>query len=753
MNKVLKGIFILNGITFLLVLIFANNNTSVLLTLNLVFYLEIIFMIREFIKDSYLEETTKEKWRIIRDIYIINFIFSIMLFGNIISLNNRLKAVFILMVPGVLFLIYRTYNYFNKLKIYSHYKLALKDSILLLLPVLIILVGFSPNNLPRGLKIDGVNGFILSINNIIGNFIIIDFIFILLTSLILSFYSKVQRKVNIALILYVSLKISIYYFMSLSYLYESDLIYTLINFIEVFIFIAILELGRKDRKVYSNKLGHIRKESYNDIFNTIIVITFIIFSFLALFVFDIINNKFEIFRYVLLSTVTISIFLIRVNICNKSKKKITDEILLDEKFDSIRNIYTRFEFKEKLENWCGQYTLFLIDLNKFNLINDILGRDKGDEVLKEFGKLLRKISKEVFVKNIYGIYEGDEFLIAINSNNKKDINKVLNKIENIKSVYLNSIKKEIEISATVGYSNNIGNKNFDEVIGEASFAKERAKKELFISSMEYTELLDNVRIRKNLIKKDIKNALKNKKLYTVYQPQISSIDNKIKGYETLIRWNHEILGPISACDIVTSLEEIDSIKDLDLYVFESTCLFHSELINNNIDLQCSINISINTLKNRGIVSKLNKISKKYNLVPSTITLEILEDVDLESNGAAINEIIKLKKYGFKIAIDDFGKGYSSINRLLKIPFDQIKIPKEFIADIPNDKYIAIISSISNFAKSLGAELVVEGVESKEYYDFFKLLDFDVIQGFYFSKGLRDIEFIEYVKNLGVSVSI
>ncbi|MFR7936488.1 MAG: EAL domain-containing protein, partial [Clostridium perfringens] len=116
-------------------------------------------------------------------------------------------------------------------------------------------------------------------------------------------------------------------------------------------------------------------------------------------------------------------------------------------------------------------------------------------------------------------------------------------------------------------------------------------------------------------------------------------------------------------------------------------------------------------------------------------------------------IIKLKKYGFKIAIDDFGKGYSSINRVLKIPFDQIKVPKDFISDIPNNKYIAIINSISNFAKNLGAELVIEGVESKEYYDFFKLLDFDVIQGFYFSKALNEKEFLEYVNNLGVSVSI
>lgn len=437
----------------------------------------------------------------------------------------------------------------------------------------------------------------------------------------------------------------------------------------------------------------------------------------------------------------------------KYKNKFIKKVLLEEKLDPISNIYTRFEFKNNLEIWKGPYTLFLIDLRKFNLINDALGRDKGDEVLREFGKGLIKVSKSLSSKNLYGVYGGEEFLIAINSKDKEDIIELLDKIDNFKRIRLNSLNKEIDIEFNIGYSINCGNKSFEEIIEEVFFAKERAKKEAFSSSIEYTEELNGIRKKNNLIKRDIKDALINKKLYTVYQPQISSLDNKIKGYETLIRWDHETLGSISASDIVETLEEIDSIKDLDLYVFESTCKFQSKLIQNNIDLQCSVNISINTLKHRGVGSNIYKISKKYNLKQENITLEILENVDIEVSGNAISEIIKLKKYGFKISIDDFGKGYSSINRVLKIPFDQIKIPKDFISDIPNNKYIAIINSISNFAKTLGAELVIEGVESKEYCDFFKLLDFDVIQGFYFSKALNEKEFLEYVNNLGVSISI
>ncbi len=436
-----------------------------------------------------------------------------------------------------------------------------------------------------------------------------------------------------------------------------------------------------------------------------------------------------------------------------NKNNFIEKNLLKKKIDQLRNIYTRFEVKNNIEMWNGPYTVFLIDLRKFSLINDTLGRDKGDEALRNFGKVLSNISKNLSCKNLYGVYEGDEFLIAINSNNKKDIQELLNKLEALKKLNLNSINKDIEIEFNIGYSINLGNKSFEEIIEEVFFAKEMAKKDSFISAIEYTNALESIRINNNLIKKDIKEALINKKLYTVYQPQISSLDDKIKGYETLIRWEHELLGSIPACDIVKTLEEIDSIKDLDLYVFESTCKFQSRLIQDNIFLQCSVNMSINTLKHRGIGYDIYKISKKYNLKPETITLEILENVDIDVNRNAINEIIKLKKYGFKISIDDFGKGYSSMNRLLKIPFDQIKIPKDFISDIPNNKYIAIINSISNFAKNLGAELVVEGVESKEYYDFFKLLDFDIIQGFYFSKALNEKEFLEYVNNLGVSISI
>ncbi|MCC5422198.1 diguanylate cyclase [Clostridium perfringens] len=115
--------------------------------------------------------------------------------------------------------------------------------------------------------------------------------------------------------------------------------------------------------------------------------------------------------------------------------------MLEEKLDPLSNVFTRFEFKNNLEMWKGEYTLFLIDLRKFSLINDALGRGKGDEVLREFGKGLNNISKSLASKNLYGVYGGEEFLVAINSKNKEDIIEVLNKLDNLKKIRLNSLNK------------------------------------------------------------------------------------------------------------------------------------------------------------------------------------------------------------------------------------------------------------------------------------------------------------------------
>lgn len=145
---------------------------------------------------------------------------------------------------------------------------------------------------------------------------------------------------------------------------------------------------------------------------------------------------------------------------HKNKNKFINKVLLEEKLDPLSNVFTRFEFKNNIEMWKGEYTLFLIDLRKFSLINDALGRDKGDEVLREFGKGLNNISKSLASKNLYGVYGGEEFLVAINSRNKEDIIEVLNKLDNLKKIRLNSLNKEIKMEFNIGYSINLGNKSF-----------------------------------------------------------------------------------------------------------------------------------------------------------------------------------------------------------------------------------------------------------------------------------------------------
>lgn len=743
-GKNLIFLIVIFGILTVQKFVFNSVNRYTIVFVNLVFYFQIVYFTWKFSKSKCLEIFTKEKWLAFSASYLCTAVLVINIFINFCSYELRRDLNTIILIVTLVYIIIKLKNILKFLKEFQYYRCVINDSILLFIPVFIILLGFIPTYV--GMKLNAIHN---QFNFYLSNIMMLTLIFIAILSFVTSLYSKAQIRVNFYLICYIIIKLSVYYILNRNSNLESNHIYIFINFIDTIFFMFLTSFASRDRKRFSTNINHIQDSDYDEIINIIIFSVYLIFSLLSIFIFNILNTKENIIRYIILNILTINVFLVRIFSSNKSKKRNIAAILAQEKFNKITNIYSRFEFKDRVESLFGKHTLFIIDISNFNLINEVYGRKIGDKTLYEFGEKLAEICKRCKSKTIYGSYGADEFLFAIKSIKREEINWVLSQLNNINNLYIHELDKSLKININIGYSLNNNKKTFDDMLEEAAFAKKKAKKEIFLNSIEYSEKLDKDRSKHKIIKRDIISALRNNELYTVYQPQISLKSNKIIGYETLIRWNHNTLGYIGADDIINTLEELELINELDIYVFEKACSFQTELIKNDINIQCSINISVNTLKNRDIVYILDKIAKKFNLNPNNITIEILEDFDLEANGTAANQIVKLKKYGFKISVDDFGKGYSSINRLLKIPFDQIKIPREFVDDIANEKYISMISSIAKFASWLGAELVVEGVESKEHYDFFKLLEFDIIQGFYFSKGLEESGFVEYAKKLGI----
>ena len=228
-----------------------------------------------------------------------------------------------------------------------------------------------------------------------------------------------------------------------------------------------------------------------------------------------------------------------------------------------------------------------------------------------------------------------------------------------------------------------------------------------------------------------------------YQPKYNQSTGVLVGAEALARWNSKEMGFVSPNDFIDVFEEDDTITRLDLYILEKVCRFLSDCKANNYYLApVSINITRRDIFSDGFLEKIDSITKKYDINPSLINIEITESSALGST-EAINRIIKgLHERGYLVAMDDFGKGYSSLNVLRNLDIDEIKIDMEFISGSIGDKGGIILSSIVNMAKWLQLPIIVEGVETIDQSEFLKSIGCNYVQGYLFSKPLPEEEYLK-----------
>ena len=235
-------------------------------------------------------------------------------------------------------------------------------------------------------------------------------------------------------------------------------------------------------------------------------------------------------------------------------------------------------------------------------------------------------------------------------------------------------------------------------------------------------------------------------LYLVFQPKTNIKTLNILGYEVLTRWKNKEYGDIAPIEFLPFFIGTNKIKEFDLFVFENAFKFQEELIKNNIYQQCSINLSVESFNDTDILKNICTLVDKYNISPDSITIEILEHKGLEDIKQSICKINILKNKGFKLSIDDFGMGYSSFNRLYNFDIDELKIDKELLIDIKNNKKQEIIlKNIFNLANELNIETVVEGVETKDIFNLVKSIGFSNSQGHFHSKPLKKDDYIRFIK--------
>ena len=418
--------------------------------------------------------------------------------------------------------------------------------------------------------------------------------------------------------------------------------------------------------------------------------------------------------------------------------------------DSLSGLYNRLSLLEKID-WLiskskrekDRFVILFIDLDDFKNINDFLGHDVGDEVLKMVARSIESSVRDIdFVARI----GGDEFVVVLpkfhHSMEIVDIAKRI--IKNI-SRPLNINDKTFNIGASIGiviYPKN--GKNKTELIKNADIAMYKAKELGKNQFYFFTNKLNKALHERLNIQQKIKKALKNNYFKLFYQPKIHLKSGKITGCEALIRWDDPELGFITPNKFIPIAEKNGYIVEIGEWVLKESAKQVKKWQNTPLgDIKISFNVSAKQFQDMHFFDKVEHYTK--NIDRSKLDIEITESAFLDNYHKNIEIIKKIKKLDITFSLDDFGTGYSSLSYLKDIPIDTLKIDKSFLDIFETKNGKSFIEMIINIGKILSLQVVAEGVEKKEQVDFLKELQCDIYQGYYFSKPLEVKEFEKMVK--------
>lgn len=415
-------------------------------------------------------------------------------------------------------------------------------------------------------------------------------------------------------------------------------------------------------------------------------------------------------------------------------------------YDQLTNLPNWNFFKKETErrikeNPGGNFSIFQVDLDNFKNINDIFGYEYGDELLRETGEVLVQLCIGVVAR-----MDGSEFLILKNGyDSEQNLGNIARCIINTISGLWNIDGTETLISVTIGIT--VYPRDGMEVttlLRNADIALNRTKLisknsyKLFEKSM-YNEILKKIEMEKELRK-----AIKNDEFILYYQPQVDMKNRKVVGFEALIRWNSPKLGWVMPLEFINLAEETGLIIPIGEWVLETACAQNKIWKDEGYSYDfISINVSSVQLKEDNFVYMVKKVLEKTGLKSEYLEIEITESVMMESLESNLKVINELKNMGVKVALDDFGSGYSSLNYLKNIPINTLKIDKTFIDGICNNYYEdIIIEEIIKLAHKMKLEVVAEGVEEEDQIESLKGKNCNKIQGYYFGKPMPS----EFIKN-------
>lgn len=416
--------------------------------------------------------------------------------------------------------------------------------------------------------------------------------------------------------------------------------------------------------------------------------------------------------------------------------------------DSVANIGSMEKFRIDLEPVLQseeklKYYAIALDIDKFKVINDLYGYENGDRVIAFLARMLQIGMKQ-------GDYitrsNADNFVIMKKAEREEEIVLYLQKVyESIDDVIArNEAHYRMLLKAGI-YPLTKDDKYLSTIIDRANIAKKNIGQIHTSTYSFYSEEMRQKNIEDKQLENDMEEALQKEQFCIYLQPQIDLETKKIVSAEALVRWKHPEKGMIPPFKFIPLFEKNGFITKLDFYVWEQSIkTVQRWRKENRIMVPIAINLSRVDVEQEGSVEGLITLMEKYQIQPQWIKTELTESICSEEDSIIMKKMQQLKEYGFKIAVDDFGSGYSSLHLLKTMPIDILKIDKSFLdidleADIRNE---IVIRDVVEMGKHLELNIIVEGVETQEQSDFLEAIGCDIVQGYFYGKPMPIPEFEE-----------
>jgi len=423
-------------------------------------------------------------------------------------------------------------------------------------------------------------------------------------------------------------------------------------------------------------------------------------------------------------------------------------------YDNLTGLPNRRLFADRLQQAMKDadrkerlVAVLFVDLDQFKNINDSLGHETGDILLKEAAERLKNC---VRVNDTVARLGGDEFTLVLSD--MEHARNAMNVAENIIEAFsqpfdINNLS--LFVTASIGITlYPLDDNDVDGLLKNADSAMYHAKDAGRNNFQFYSAEMTAKAEERLELENDLRRALARNEFELYYQPQIDTICGSIVGMEALIRWHRPQHGLTTPDKFIGIAEESGLIVPIGEWVLREACKQNQVLIISGLPpIRVAVNLSARQFREPDLVKTVDRALKDTGLDPALLELEITESIMMSNAKRVTRMLEELSALGVTISVDDFGTGYSSLSYLKQFPISALKIDRSFICDIPNDHDdMSITQAVIRMGEGLGIKTVAEGVETREQMDFLKIHQCDLMQGYYFSKPVVYNEIVNLLKN-------